>query len=101
MQREMYGCSLCNYKHKRLSELNSHCKNKHTRNTIIRHSKMDIENFTKVSFTNHVNEEIGKKLKVKLLICYQKSLEKTPDKHCLCFRSNPFVDLYLQLQYNH
>ena len=33
---EMYVCSLCCYTHKRLSELKSHCKSKHTQNTIIR-----------------------------------------------------------------
>ena len=39
---EMYQYSLCTYRHKRLSELKSHCKNKHTKNTIIRHYKMEI-----------------------------------------------------------
>ena len=43
---EMYICSLCNYRLKRLSELKSHRKTRHTRNTIIRHSKMDFENFS-------------------------------------------------------
>ena len=55
---ELYVCSLCNYTHKRLSELRSHCKNKHTRNTIIKHRKMDRENFTKLSCTNYFSEEI-------------------------------------------
>jgi uncharacterized coiled-coil protein SlyX len=55
---EMYICSLCNYTHKRLSELKNHCKTKHTRNTIIRHSKMDRDNFSKLSFTNYFSEEI-------------------------------------------
>ena len=55
---EMYVCSLCTYKHKRISELKSHCKKKHTKNVIIKHQKMDRENFTKVSSTNHFSEEI-------------------------------------------
>ena len=57
---ELYVCSLCNYTHKRLSELRSHCKNKHTRNSIIKHRKMDRENFTKLSCTNYFSEEIWK-----------------------------------------
>ena len=57
---EMYICSLCSYKHKRLSELKSHCKTKHTKNTIIKHRKMDRENFSKVSSTNYFSEEIWK-----------------------------------------
>ena len=55
---EMYQCSLCTYRHKRLSELKSHCKNKHTKNTIIRHRKMDRENFSKVSSKNYFSEEV-------------------------------------------
>jgi hypothetical protein len=55
---EMYTCSLCIYRHKRLSKLKSHCKNKHTKNTIIRHSKMDRDNSLKVSSTNYFSEEI-------------------------------------------
>ena len=55
---EMYTCSVCAYKHKRLSELKNHCKTKHSRNTIIRHSKMDRENFSKLFFSNHFYEEI-------------------------------------------
>ena len=55
---EMYVCSLCSYRHKRLSELKSHCKTKHTRNTIIKHRKMDRENFTKISCSNYFSEEI-------------------------------------------
>ena len=47
---EMYTCSLCTYKHKRLSELKNHCKTKH--------SKMDKENFSKLSFSNHFSEEM-------------------------------------------
>ena len=55
---EMYVCSLCSYRHKRLSELKSHCKTKHTRNTIIKHQKMDRENFKKLSCKNYFSEEI-------------------------------------------
>ena len=55
---EIYSCSLCSYRHSRLSELKSHCKKKHTRNTIIRHHKMDRENFSKVSSKNYFSEEI-------------------------------------------
>lgn len=55
---EMYSCSLCSYRHNRISELKSHCKTKHTRNTIIRHHKMDRENFSKVSSKNYFSAEI-------------------------------------------
>ena len=55
---EIYVCSLCSYRHKRLSELKSHCKTKHTRNTIIKHCKMDRNNFSKLSCTNYFSEEI-------------------------------------------
>ena len=55
---KMYMCSLCTYRHKRLSELKSHCKNNRTKNTIIRHCKMDRENFSRVSSTNYFSEEI-------------------------------------------
>ena len=55
---EMYSCSLCSYTHKRQSELNSHFKTKHTRNTIIKHCKMDRETFTKLSCSNYFSEEI-------------------------------------------
>jgi hypothetical protein len=55
---EMYTCSLCNYRHKRLSEMKSHCKNKHTKNTLIRHSKMDRENVSKLSCRNYFSEEM-------------------------------------------
>ena len=55
---ELYTCSLCSYRHKRLSELKSHCKTKHTRNTIIRHHKTERENISKVSCTNYFSEEI-------------------------------------------
>ena len=56
---EIYVCSLCSYKHKRLSELKSHIKTKHTaKNAIIRHMKMDRENFTKLSSKNYFSEEI-------------------------------------------
>ena len=55
---EIYLCSLCSYRHNRISELKSHCKTKHTRNTIIRHHKMDRENFSKVSSKNYFSEEI-------------------------------------------
>ena len=65
---EMYICSLCNYRHKRMSELKSHCKTKHSRNTIIKHSKMDRENFSKLSFSNHFSEEIWKPLTFKYLV---------------------------------
>ena len=60
---EIYTCSMCTYRHKRLSELKSHCKTKHTRNTIIRHHKMYRENFSKVSSKNYFIEEIEKLLK--------------------------------------
>ena len=55
---EIYVCSLCSYRHKRLSELKSHCKTKHTRNTIIKHCKMDRNNFSKLSSTNYFSEEV-------------------------------------------
>ena len=55
---EIYVCSLCSYRHKRLSELKSHCKTKHTRNTIIKHCKMERNNFSKLSCTNYFSEEI-------------------------------------------
>ena len=55
---EMYFCSLCGYKHKRLSEMKTHCKTKHTRNTIIKHCKMDRNNFSKLSCTNYFSEEV-------------------------------------------
>ena len=55
---EIYVCSLCSYTHNRLSEMKSHCKTKHTRNTIIKHCKMDRENFTKLKSTNYFSEEI-------------------------------------------
>ena len=55
---EIYVCSLCSYRHKRISELKNHCKTKHTKNIIIKHKKMDRENFTKVSSTNYFSEEI-------------------------------------------
>ena len=55
---EMNVSSLCSYRHKRLSELKSHCKTKHTKNIIIKHQKMDRDNFTKVSSTNYFSEEI-------------------------------------------
>ena len=55
---EIYVCSLCSYKHKRLSELKSHIKTKHTQNAIIKHMKMDRENFTKLSCKNYFSEEI-------------------------------------------
>ena len=55
---ELYACSLCSYQHKGLSELKTHCKTKHTRNTIIKHCKMDRENFLKRTSTNYFNEEI-------------------------------------------
>ena len=55
---EMYVCSLCSYTHKRLSELKTHCKTKHTKNTIIKHLKMDRENFSKISSKNYFSEEI-------------------------------------------
>ena len=55
---EMYACSLCNYRHKRLSEMKTHCKNKHSKNTIIRHRKMDRDNFSKLSCNNYFSEEV-------------------------------------------
>ena len=39
------------YRDKQLSELKSHCKNKYTNNTIIRHCKMNRDSFSKVSST--------------------------------------------------
>jgi hypothetical protein len=63
---KLVKCSLCPYIHKRLSELKSYCKNKHTKNTIIRHSKMDIDNFSKVSSKNYFSEDVWKLTKVKL-----------------------------------
>ena len=55
---EMYSNSLCCYRYNRISELKSHCKTKHTGNTIIRHHKMDRENLSKVSSKNYFSEEI-------------------------------------------
>jgi hypothetical protein len=55
---EIYVCSLCSYTHNRLSEMKSHCKTKHTRNTIIKHCKMDRENFSNLKSTNYFSEEI-------------------------------------------
>ena len=76
---EMYICFLCNYRHKRMSELKSHCKTKYSRNTSIKHSKMDRENFSKLSFSNHFSEEIWKKsIQVKWVICWAKIPGKDP-----------------------
>ena len=36
---EIYTCSMCTYRHKRISELKSHFKTKITRNTNTRHHK--------------------------------------------------------------
>ena len=55
---KMYMCSLCYYIHKRLNELKSQWKTKHTKNVIIRHRKMDRESFSKLSNTNYFSEEI-------------------------------------------
>ena len=85
---EMWICSMCTYRHKRLSEwVESNCKNKHTKNTIIKHSKMDRENYLKVSSTNYFSEAIWSK----------KSLEQTLDEHFLCFWSYPFFSFFLYL----
>ena len=53
-----YSCSLYSYGHIRISEIKSHCKTKHLRNTVIRQHKMDRENFSKVSSKNYFGEEI-------------------------------------------
>jgi hypothetical protein len=56
---EIYVCSLCSYKHKRISELKSHMKTKHTsKNAIIKHMKMDRDCFSKLSVKNYFSEEI-------------------------------------------
>ena len=55
---EIYVCSLCSYKHTRLSDLKNHCKTKHTRNTIIKHQKMDRDSFEKLSSKNYFSEEV-------------------------------------------
>ena len=84
---EIYVCSLCSYTHKRLSELKSHCKTKHTRNTIIKHCKMDREDFSKLSCKNYFSEEIWKLINpVKLKHCKLWTLNpwKRPQMSTLC-----------------
>ena len=89
---EMYVCSLCSYIHERLSELKSHCKTKHTRNTIIKLCKMDkmflLQKITLPNISVRKSESYSEK---KVLCKLEKSLEKTLDKHFMCFWSNPFV----------
>ena len=55
---EVYECYKCEYMHKRLSELKTHCKTKHTGNVAILHVKMDRENMSEVTCKKYLSDEI-------------------------------------------
>ena len=55
---EIYICVSCQYRHKRLSEMKNHTRSKHEKPIYIFHYKMDRENFTEMTSTEHRSDEI-------------------------------------------
>ena len=52
---EIYICSKCEYRHKRLSEMKNHCNTKHGKQrTSICNFKMDREDFSKTSLSIYI-----------------------------------------------
>ena len=55
---EVYDCYVCDYMHKRLSELKTHCKNKHTGNVSILCGKMDRETISEATCKKYYYNDI-------------------------------------------
>ena len=56
---EIYTCFRCEYRHKRLSEMKTHCNTKHVKQrTAILHFKMDRDDNTKITSTEHMSDEV-------------------------------------------